>query len=692
MGEISKAVLSATRSCTRVTKLYWNKTRKLQNMGVASFTLFLFILIMAHNKYHVNCIMDYHCAISHIETYVRSVIGSIIYLTDAKDSTKLEDTFYRNVLRFGRSSRNFVIITPGMTEMMNFTKIVHPFQSTDCSRIVIFHDIIHVQNILSGLNIDYVRNVKWLYVLSRHYTNQLDVRKVLMNSASVIQNYLSSIQINAQWYVLVDISKTHRIYEIYQVCQKTDYILDEIAQLPMDDNVECKNSHFIWYNRANLKGCPLRVGYFNYGSILTNKFSQAFPLLTLEATYGKPSSRQQLNLNGTTLYGPHIQFFAILQASLNFSVKWVYVADEKFGSLDQKNNDWNGIVGMVQKNQIDTSILDLAITKERSSFVSFTTPFRSYRIKLFMKKPQSLRSWDTFLKVLKLHYWFAMTTSFICCVICIFLSNSRHQDFDILNKRKWTTLSIFGVSIVSTARAFVCMDLNVTPNKSTTPTKSARILILTVCIFGMINYQVYNAGLISSLMVQRYELPINQLDDILTQPGYKLLFTGGAFHESFLKHSNFENYREIWTKTNKEDGVLSSDDDGERQILYDEKKILLALSPDFEMMFDTFPCEVASSKITYGEFPGGYIFSKESNLLDIFNYHIQKITEKGLETESFDEQKNSIIECGDVHDGYFLTLSYNEVISAFYLLFLGCLVASMNMIMEYGYQKWLMRK
>ena len=99
------------------------------------------------------------------------------------------------------------------------------------------------------------------------------------------------------------------------------------------------------------------------------------------------------------------------------------MADEKFGSLDKRNDNWNGIVGMVQKNQIDTSILDLAITKERSSFVSFTTPFRSYRIKLFMKKPQSQRSWDTFLKVWKLNYWFVMTSSFLCCIICIFLSN-----------------------------------------------------------------------------------------------------------------------------------------------------------------------------------------------------------------------------------------------------------------------------
>ena len=78
-------------------------------MDKASFMSFLFILIMAYNKDHVNCLMDYECAISQIETYVRSVIGSIVYLTDANDSIKLEGTFYENVLRFERSSRNFVV-------------------------------------------------------------------------------------------------------------------------------------------------------------------------------------------------------------------------------------------------------------------------------------------------------------------------------------------------------------------------------------------------------------------------------------------------------------------------------------------------------------------------------------------------------------------------------------------------------
>ena len=190
-------------------------------------------------------------------------------------------------------------------------------------------------------------------------------------------------------------------------------------------------------------------------------------------------------------------------------------------------------------------------------------------------------------------------------------------------------------------------------------------------------------------MVQRYELPIERLDEILTKPGFKLLFTGGAVQESFLKHSNYGKHREIWEKN--KDGILSSEDDGEKQILADHKKILLALSPDFEMMFDTFPCKVVSSKKTYTEYPSGYVFSKESNLLNVFSYHVQQIKEKGLETEWFDGQKYTSMECDDDSNGDFITLSYNEVISAFFLLVLGCFIGLTNMILEYGCKNWLLR-
>ena len=660
-------------------------------MPNSSSLCLIFILSLVQNKGQVICFNNYQCAISFIETYVSSTIGSVVYFTNVRDYENKEDAPHKNALNFATSSRTFLIVTPGMTEVINITKVVHKLQAMDYSTIVIFHDFTNLhmmKNMLTGGNIKQFKNIKWLYTLSDENTRQSDIRQALLDYADVFQNYISTLQIEAQLYAIDKMKGFHRIYEIYQVCERTDIVIHEITKLLNDDNRACTNSLSIWENRGNLQKCPLRVGYFNYGSVIQNKSAKTQDLSNHKNGQKTRSSRQELTLNGVTLYGPTTQFFGILQAKLNFSVDWVYAIDERFGSLD--NDNWDGLIGMVQRNEIDTSILDLSITKDRSSFVSFTTPFRYYKIRLFMSKPQSrLQSWKTFLQVLDLNYWIAMIVSFIFCVACIFISNLVNENFDISKIEIWPRFSMFGISIASVARAFACMDVNSTYNILTRGTKSARILIFIVCICGMVNYQVYNAGLISSLMVQRYELPIKRLDEILTKPGFKLLFTGGAVQESFLKHSNYGKHREIWEKN--KDGILSSEDDGEKQILADHKKILLALSPDFEMMFDTFPCKVVSSKKTYTEYPSGYVFSKESNLLNVFSYHVQQIKEKGLETEWFDGQKYTSMECDDDSNGDFITLSYNEVISAFFLLVLGCFIGLTNMILEYGCKNWLLR-
>ena len=652
----------------------------------------IFILTLVQNRGQVICLNNCQCAIRFIETYVSSTIRSIVYFANARDYKNEYDILHENDPNFATSHRTFLIINRCMTDVINSTNVVHKLQAMDYSTIVLFHDFTNLhmmQNIFSGGKMRQLKSIKWLSILSDDYTSQSDIRQALLDYAIAFQNYISAFQIDAQFYAIAKVNGTNRIYEIYQVCKRTDIVIQEIAKLLNDDNRECTNSNSIWENRGNLQKCPLRVGFFNYGSVIQSKSAKTLDLSNHENGNKKRILRQELTLNNFTLYGPTTQFFGILQEKLNFSVDWVYVSDERFGSLD--NDNWDGIVGMVQRNEIDTSILDLSITKERSSFVSFTTPFRYYKIRLFMRKPQSrMQSWKTFLQVLGLNYWIAMIVSFICCVTCIFISNLANENFDISRIEKWPHFSMFGISIASVARAFACMDMSSTYNLLNKATKSARILIFIVCICGMVNFQVYNAGLISSLMVQRYELPINRRDEILSKPGYKLLFTGGAVQESFLKHSNYGQHREIWEKN--KDGILSSEDDGEKQILADPKKILLALSPDFEMMFDTFPCKVVSSKITYTEYPSGYVFSKDSNFLRVFSYHVQQINEMGLETEWFDGQKYAFTECDDDSKGPFITLSYNEVISAFFLLVLGGLIALTNIILEYGYKYWLLRK
>ena len=95
--------------------------------------------------------------------------------------------------------------------------------------------------------------------------------------------------------------------------------------------------------------------------------------------------RQSIEINGELMYGPVVQLFPLIQSKLNFSVQWVHVDDKKFGTIHPDVNDWNGIVGMLKRGEIDTSICDLSITQSRSTVISFTDPIRNYEYRLFMK-------------------------------------------------------------------------------------------------------------------------------------------------------------------------------------------------------------------------------------------------------------------------------------------------------------------
>ena len=105
------------------------------------------------------------------------------------------------------------------------------------------------------------------------------------------------------------------------------------------------------------------------------------------------------------------------------------------------------------------------------------------------------------------------------------------------------------------------------------------------------------------------------------------------------------------------------------------------------MMFDGFPCEVVTSKpLTIVTF-GAYVFNKKSPYVELFNHHIQRIKQTGLETEWFNQQIISSIQCGDKSAKYFFSFSYNELMVTFFIFGLGCLTSILYLATERMYRK-----
>ena len=176
------------------------------------------ILTLVQNRGQVICLNNCQCAIRFIETYVSSTIRSIVYFANARDYKNEYDILHENDPNFATSSRTFLIIDPGMTNVINSTNVVHKLQAMDYSTIVIFHDFTNLhmmQNMFSGGKMRQLKGIKWLSILSDDYTSQSDIRQALLDYAIAFQNYISAFQIDAQFYAIAKVNGTNRIYEIY---------------------------------------------------------------------------------------------------------------------------------------------------------------------------------------------------------------------------------------------------------------------------------------------------------------------------------------------------------------------------------------------------------------------------------------------------------------------------------------------
>ena len=202
--------------------------------------------------------------------------------------------------------------------------------------------------------------------------------------------------------------------------------------------------------------------------------------------------------------------------------------------------------------------------------------------------------------------------------------------------------------------------------------------MLVICFFGMLTYFVYNAGMISFLMVQHYEVPIHELRDILQKTQYQLLMWRDCADEAYFSDTSVAMYREIWSKTKHEGGLISGYDEGERLIKSHPMKVLFA-EDSFEGMFDSYPCEIVSAVGNLGMVQAAFPFNNNSSYIDLFSYHVPRIIEVGLGTGMGHRKP----QCSITKEETFRSFGYEEVFSVFVMIGIGFWVAIINCTVEF---------
>lgn len=106
-----------------------------------------------------------------------------------------------------------------------------------------------------------------------------------------------------------------------------------------------------WDRRSNLSGLHIRTGALNNT-----------PFSIIEQWDDNPSI--------TGYYG---EIWKALQQVLNFDYSITLSVDGKWGSIDESGN-WDGLVGMAVRDEIDIACSDLALSTQRGEALDFTQP------------------------------------------------------------------------------------------------------------------------------------------------------------------------------------------------------------------------------------------------------------------------------------------------------------------------------
>lgn len=76
---------------------------------------------------------------------------------------------------------------------------------------------------------------------------------------------------------------------------------------------------------------------------------------------------------------------------LGFNYTFRLVPDGRYGSLDRKSKEWDGMIRELLDQRADLAIADLTITYDREQAVDFTMPFMNLGKRLWMTAKKQLK-------------------------------------------------------------------------------------------------------------------------------------------------------------------------------------------------------------------------------------------------------------------------------------------------------------
>ena len=530
-----------------------------------------------------------------------------------------------------------------------------------------------VRQAVYDLPADYFTSTALLLINPYDDTKEED-KKNFVNSLEYYYN--EKTRIDSQIYVLTGNLTKATVLEVYKICKDAKLTIREVGKTGYGADLALNAKKSMWERRHDLMGCLLNVAYVD-----------SFPLVTLarnEDELVDIRPRFILRSGNISMYGGkvnQIELMNLLVSDLNFTISWINALGNTYGVYDTNTNTWNGLIGILARDEADFALNYLTVTLSRSVAISFTIGFETMRFGMFMARPRASPSWVTFVEVFDSKFWnfllgmigmlsFALSLFYIKC----HREGSSRLAFYLTNLTSSASVVFLGLAEYDNFTAKV---------KKLYVSNSFKLLMLVICVFGFLIKEAYNGALISSLVDPRYESDINVLEDVLTHPGYQLILRKGTAIVNDFSSSTEWPLKQIWKTQlrNNTAAYVNGLEEAENLLLNDKKYVYFDLINQVEPSFEGYPCNIIRSRKTYFPAPVALGFPKKSQYLGLFNYKLQTYRQTGIieNMESFKKNSKEHITCASDPNH---SIGFYRIFFAFVALGIGLVIAVSFLMIE----------
>ncbi|XP_014254521.1 ionotropic receptor 25a isoform X2 [Cimex lectularius] len=226
-----------------------------------------------------------------------------------------------------------------------------------------------------------------------------------------------------------------------------------------------------------------------------------------------------------------------LAKDMNFDFELVTSYD--FGEK-KMDGSWTGLIGELQRGQIDIIVGTIIMTSEREEVIDFVAPyFEQTGLSIMIRKPLRKTSLFKFMTVLRVEVWFSILGALCLTAVMIWFLDKYSPYSARNNKEKYP----YPCRIFSLRESFWFAITSFTPQGGGEAPKalSARTLVAAYWLFVVLMLATFTANLAAFLTVERMQSPVQSLKQLSKQSRINYtVVTDSEAHAYFRNMKNAE--------------------------------------------------------------------------------------------------------------------------------------------------------